>query len=201
MLIDLPKPTQTALVFVDTSVLVDYLVGGLSVPGFAGLLEKVMWELVNDFKCRGVRLRITPTIKGQIKYEQDRIRRKAMATLDAYLYSILEAKVRKRYYELEQRLVEENLDAGRLPEVQTFYKNHIGKGDFVKCRQSKQISSSLPEESDMKILSEIITRPQSYLLTADCDFHSLDEEIAKEFQVFVISQENKNRVKSVWGWN
>jgi len=200
MLVELPKPTQTSLVFVDTSVLVDYLVGGLQVPGFAGLLQKNMWELVNTFKSRNIKLRITSTIKWQLKGVEAGIRRRAIVDLPPYLYSILEAKVKKRYYELEQRLVEEPLDRGRLPEIHAFYKKHKDKGDFVTCRGSKPNPSPLPEDSDMQILAEIINRPLSYFLSADCDFHSLDEEIASEFKVFVISQENMNRVMQRWGW-
>ena len=94
----------------------------------------------------------------------------------------LEAKVKKRYYGLEQRLVEENLDRGRLPEILAFYTKHKDKGDFVKCRGSKPNPSQLPEDSDMHILAEIINRPLSYFLSADCDFHSMDEEIARLFQ-------------------
>jgi hypothetical protein len=179
----------------------DYLMGDLGVPGFSGLREKILRDAVNQFKMRGISLRITPTVKSQIKHYQGIIRRRASEFgLSPYTYALVEAKVKKRFNELHQRLLDENPDTSQLPRVNAFYAKHKTKPELVKCRSKKEIPSELPEESDRMILSEVINYPQSCLLTADCDFYTVDEEISTEFQVFVISQENVNEALRSWAW-
>ena len=201
MLVEVPKPSQTSIVFLDTSVLTRYLVGGIELRGVSGTLEKNMREFVLQFKQRGIVLRITPTIRSQLKYARDIIRRSAMENdVSPGAYAEFEAKMKKRLADLEQRLMEVASNVSLFVKVNEFYEAHKTKADLMTCRQKKEDKTPIPEESDRLILAEVANYPEAYFLVADCDFFTVDEEIAKTFRIFVLSQENMNRVMQKWGW-
>ncbi len=202
MLVKIPKPSQTSLVFLDTSVIIDYLLGDLGIQGFSGLLEKRIREFLNEFIMRGIKPRITLSVKGALKYRRDIIRREAIAKkLPPRLFAIVDSKVEKRFNALQKYLRDDSAGCSQLIRVKDFYTKHQSKREFVECRSSKNPPSPLPEESDMTLLAEIANYRDCCLLTADCDFHTLDEEILKEFGVFVISDENMFPVMDNWGWS
>lgn len=201
MLVEIPKPGEKSIVFLDTSVLIDYLVGDPGLDGFAGLLEKNIRQLVNDFVCRQFTLRITVTIKNQLKHYRSIIRRLAIKSdVPPGLYFKIEGKVKKRFDSLQDRLLEMYPDSGQLPRVNAFYEKLKTKESLIQCRKKKEVPSELPEESDRMLIAEILNFPGCYLLAADCDFHTVDEELAKEFQIYVVSQENMNQVRIGWAW-
>jgi hypothetical protein len=202
MFVNVPKPSQTSLVFLDTCIIINYLLGDLGVRGFSDLLDKRMRNFVDNFKAHDIGFRITPTVKDQLKSRRDIIKRKAMENkVPSDLFAALDRKIEKRFNDLRQWLTDDPSDTSRLTRVNDFYNKHKTKPDFVRCRSSKTPPSPLPEESDRMLLSEAANNPDCYLMTADCDFYTLDEEISKEFRIFVISEDNMYGVMTEWGWS
>ena len=199
----IPRPSPASVVFIDTSILINYLFGDMSLPGFSGLLDKTNRDFVNTLRANGIPLRITTTVKSQAKHWRDILRRKAEERgLPPYLFSKVEAIVMKRYDKLSPHLREENVSTGRYPDIQAFYSKHQSNARLLACRKSKNDVPfrPLPEESDMKILAEVSLFPNSYLIVADCDFHSLTEEIGVGFSVSILSQNNMLDALVAWGW-
>lgn len=202
MLVRVPKPGKASLVFIDTSVLIDYLIGDINLPGYSGLLEKRIRELLLQFIMRGILpIRITPTVKFQAKSWRDKIALRAKETgVPPKLVVRIIGIAQKRYEKLSGKLKEETVPSTKYDEVKRFYINHGKKPEFLECRKRKEIPSPLPEESDMRILAEVSIFPKSYFLAADCDYFTLSDEIADEFGVYVISQDNMNAITREWGW-
>ncbi|GEM_PF-6588156 len=196
-----PKPDKNSAIFLDTSVLIDYLIGSLDLEGYPGLLEKRVREFVSQFISRQIPLRITQTVRVQAKSWQSILTRNAREHgVPPYLMAKLFAVARTRYDKLQGYLREENASQERYPDIQAFYRKHETDEALMACRNRKKAPTPLPEDSDMKILAEVANYIPSFLIAADCDYYSVDEKIATELKVYVLSQENMNRVMQNWGW-
>lgn len=198
----IPKPSKTSLIFLDTSVVLDYMLGDLHIPGFGGLLEKNIKELVDMFSSRSIRFKITPTIKQQLKTRKEKVVKAAQKYegMTPYLLAIIVDKAMNRYEKLQTKITEDTSPPQRLNEVTSFYEANKDKDEFKRCRASKPNPTPLPEESDMRILAEVANFPNSYLITADCDFAILDEEIFETFSIYIISHINMLQVTNYWDW-
>ncbi len=204
MFIAIPKPSETSAVFIDTSAIMNYLLGDLGLPGFSDGLDRSVREFINQFLSRRIRIRITPTLKNEIRLRRDIARRNAMKYgLRPFLYDVIESKVEKRYEKLQSHIQEEAPSLGRLPDVQDFYQKNQSHPELVACRAKKpdEGCTPVPGSTDMKILAEVINYSQCYFITSDCDYHSLDEEIQAAFGIHVLSQENMLALAQKWDWN
>jgi len=199
------------LAFVETSAIINYAKVDVysslypqRIPNRAAIIRNFLQHAIrNQWK-----LKTSKKVIGQLAFHRDMIEKELLMKKipPAKVLKLVEVATKAIRGFLEKNVETKDVDGSDLfVKVNGFferYKEDQRMLDVADMKEEKKggITSSLPEQSDMRIFADALMIPSEYFITTDNHF-CLEAELKAEFNIVIISHLNANRKMEDFGWD